>query len=155
MWPASWDDRVWRGRAGFRSSLPPGHQYRLKPILGRIHFRTLYGGGRINIFRAYHAAFSNKGAVPDAVVVADHTTLLFALIARIHVVAIAESDGCRAQKLRLQPVHRASRVAEHTVNALGELVERLEFRRRLQVFASSDGFFLLSYDPGLYTLPFV
>jgi hypothetical protein len=91
----------------------------------------LYGSSRIDIFRAYHTAFPDKGAVPNAVVVADHGALLFALIARIHVVAVAKSDGGWTQKLRLEPVDRASGVAEQTVYSLGELVEGLEFRWRL------------------------
>ena len=63
--------------------------------------------------------------------VADHGALVFALISRVHVVAVAEGDGGRAQKVRLEPVNRAGRVAEHAVDALRELVERLELRRRL------------------------
>ena len=79
----------------------------------------------------HDAAFPDKCAVPDAIVVAEDFALILSLVARVHVVAVAERDGGWSQKLRLQPVNRAGRVTQHAINTLGELMERLEFRRRL------------------------
>src|SRR5437870_5259811 len=138
-----------------RVIVAPGHQDRLKPAFGGVDLRALDGRGGIYVLGTHDTALSDKGAVPDAIVVAEDRALLFALIARVHVIAVAEGDGGRAQKVRLEPVNRAGRVAEHAVDALRELVERLELRRRLSILALTDGFFFLANDPRFHALQLV
>src|SRR5919106_7032475 len=137
------------------SSLPPWQQERLEPVLGRVHLGALYRRRRVYVFGAHYTALADKGAVPDTVVVPDHSALVFALVARVDVVAVAESDGGGAQKLRLEPVHRASRIAKHAVDALGKLLVGFQFCRRLPVLALTDGFVLLADNPRFHAFQFV
>ena len=103
----------------------------MKPVFRNVDFRALDRRGRIHMLGTHDAAFPDKRAVPDAIVVADDFALILSLVARVHVVAVAECDGGWTQKLRLKPVNRAGRVAQHAINTLSELMERLELGRRL------------------------
>ena len=67
------------------------------------------------------------------------------------------SPGCNADPVRsppdresrIQRVDGACRVAQHAVDAHAELLVRLHFGRRLQVFAVFDGRLVVADDPGL------
>jgi hypothetical protein len=101
-------------------------------------------------------AFAHECALPDPVVALQGCLALrFPLIARVHVVTVAEGNRGRAQELRFQPVHRARRVTEHAVNTLSELVVGFELGRSLQVLALRDRLLRLADDPRLDALELI
>src|SRR5213593_592986 len=156
MSPAAWRNRAWTYPVVQRSSSSPRQKHRLEPILGVIDLGALDGRGRIHILRANFRAFAYERALPDAVVAREHRfSLILPLIARVHVVAVTECDRCGAEELRLEPIDRTCGVAEHAVDALGELMESLELRGRLAVLALGERLFRFADDPRFHALELV
>src|SRR6185312_5009019 len=64
-------------------------------------------------------------------------------------VSLTQRDRRRTEEIRVQGVHRARGVAQHAVDAHAELLELVQFRWGLQVFAILDGQLVLADDPRL------
>ncbi len=82
----------------------------------------------------------------------DRVALGSALVARIHVVAVAERDRGGAEEIRLLRHHRTRRIAEHAVDAHAELLEGRELLGALAIGALFRRLLLGDDHPRLHGL---
>jgi hypothetical protein len=67
----------------------------LEPALGGINLRTLDGSGRVDVLGADLSAFAYECALPNSIVAAQNLlALIVSLVARVHVVTIAQGYRC-------------------------------------------------------------
>src|SRR5262249_53119219 len=84
------------------SCFSPRHQKRFEPLRRRFQFVLLNGPGGIDLLGTDLRAFADESASPYSFVLRENIEPFFrALIARIHVVALRESDCCRPDKMRV------------------------------------------------------
>src|SRR5262249_38520885 len=121
------------------ASLAPRHQQNEHALkLG-----LLDRPGGVDILWADHPAFPDKSAFPNGVVAGNQFPSVFSLpVWRIEVVAHAQCDCRRAEKLWLKTHHGARRITEHAIDAHGELFVACELRRRLAILPLRDRLFL-------------
>src|SRR4030095_10236837 len=135
------------------SSGAPGKEQRLDPVGCGGELVLLDGARGIHVLRAHLRALAHERALPEAVVLReDLQSLRCPVIPRVHVVALGERDGGRANEARLEPIDGTGGVAQHAVDAHAELLVDVELFWRLEVLALARGLLLLAGDPGPHAL---
>src|SRR2546427_11780327 len=117
----------WTARDGDtdRSSPAPRHQHALVPVDRAGQLGTLYGARRIDMLRTSDRALAHQCAVPDPVLAAqDRLPLGTALIPRIEVIALGQSDRSRSEEAGLQVVYRTGPVTEPGIEPPAVLLVR-------------------------------
>ena len=79
-------------------------------------------------------------------------SLLRALVARIHVVALGQRQRRRTNEDGIQSDHRARRITQRAIDAHAELLVAIKLFRCLQELALRERRFILANQPRLYLL---
>src|SRR5262245_15678061 len=153
------NNEQWKNRLHIhllRLLFAPWHKQRLVPFRHRFDLVLLDGARRVDVLRTDPRAFAVERASPNAFVLREDVQAPFgALVARILVVALRQSDGRGADEMLVQPDDRARGVAAEAIDAHAELLVALQLLGRLQVFALGERFLFFADDPGLDGLQLV
>src|SRR5260370_23952333 len=99
--------------AASRSFSASWQQERFEPLDGCGQFVLLYRAGWVHVLGTNLGALAHKGTPPNPLMLGQHVHALgCALVTRIHVVALGQSNSGGTDKYRIETVNWTSRVAQ-------------------------------------------
>src|ERR1700746_2373295 len=126
---------------------------RFQPFHHSLELVLLNGTRWIDVLGTNSRAFAHKSTAPDSFGMSeDRNPFIRALVARIQVVALGQSNCGRTDKHWIKANHGASRVAQRAVDTHAELSVVLQLLGGLPELTLVQRHLVLADEPGLYLL---